>query len=439
MKKLLMISYQFPPDVGSIQRILNYVKYLPEYGWQPVVLTHKDDVDLCKKIDDQFLTNNVKVIRCGRKFSIRNLLFRRSKTNTNINSSEGNNKKTQTLIGKLFFYIKQVIRKVFYFIYWPDVFITWVPSAIKNAKRIIKSENIDIVYIVTPPHSSSIIGFFLKGMPNVKVLLDFRDPWANDVDLISPTFIHRSAHKFAEKKVINKCDAITTTTQAHSDYFKKTVIKTETQKVHTITNGVDIQSYKPKYTDLYPSFTITYTGNFDSTRQPDPLLKAVANIRKNSPHVFGSEAIKFFGVYNIFLDEKAKTYGLTNIIKQYGIIEFNDVINEMSRASILLLVVHNDPVTPKFCIPAKLFEYIASGRPILAITPPGAAYDIILKYNLGKAFAHEDTKGIEKAIMEYYDLFSQGKLLTNIPKPDILNKFDRKHLTGDLAKILESI
>ena len=100
MKKLLMISYQFPPDIGSIQRIINYVKYLPEYDWSPIVLTHKDDDDLCQEIDGQFLKNGVKIYRCGSKYSIRNILFRRGKTNQNVNSSAVSNEKSRNLIGK---------------------------------------------------------------------------------------------------------------------------------------------------------------------------------------------------------------------------------------------------------------------------------------------------------------------------------------------------
>ena len=167
-------------------------------------------------------------------------------------------------------------------------------------------ENIDTVYIVTPPHSSSIIGFFCKKMTKVKLVVDFRDPWANDFDLKAPTFLHCAAHKFAEKKVINICDAIITTTQAHTDYFIKSLVKKELPKVYTITNGVDILSYKPKSTALYNSFTITYTGNFDSTRQPDSLLKQPQRLENILLTFLVQKQLNFLEYIMFFLKKKLK-------------------------------------------------------------------------------------------------------------------------------------
>jgi glycosyltransferase involved in cell wall biosynthesis len=436
MGKVLMITYQFPPDNGSIQRVLNYVKYLPDNGWTPIILTHKAEKSKCEFIDSEFLNRGIDVQRTGMPLNFSESIVEK------INQAEVNYAKVSrnswfkiSLLRKT----KKFLKLVSNLVVFPDPFVWWIPFALLRAVKIIRKEEIGAVYIVTPPHSASIIGFCLSKIFTVKVVTDFRDPWANDIDIIMPTALHRSCHRITERLVSRSSNAIITTTNFHSNYFKESVLHNSSSKVHTITNGFDLLNFNPNYLDQNDLFTITYAGNFDLTRTPTSFLKAVSNVNSKYPEIFKTHSVKFFGNFNSNVEEEINALGLSEIVKQYGLIEYESVIDEISNASLLLLIVHNDSNTPKFCIPAKLFEYMATGRPILAISPPGEATEIIARFNLGESFDHADIKGIEQGIIESYELFETGNLQTRPLDPEILKKYDRNELTKDLAQILNNL
>jgi glycosyltransferase involved in cell wall biosynthesis len=433
MNKVLMISYQFPPDTGSIQRILNFIKYLPEYGWSPIILTHKTEKLISDNIDREFLNKGIYVHRTGKVFDFSTRIVKKI---DNTGSRYTKRSRTNTFKNFLLKGIKTFLKKVSNFIIWPDAFAWWIPFALIRAIKIIKKEKITTVYIVTPPHSASIIGYFLKKLFNIKLVIDFRDPWANDIDIVMPTAFHSSCHRFAEKLISKSSNSIITTTDFHSKYFNEKVLYNSFTKAHTITNGIDLQNFKPKYSNQLNDFTIIHAGNFDLTRNPTAFFKAISNINCKYPEIFKHHSIKFFGNFNPIIEKEIEILGLSEIIHQYGLLSYEKVIDEISNSTLLLLVVHNDVNTPKFCIPAKLFEYMATGRPILAISPPGAATEIIEKYHLGQSIEHSNIKGIEQAIMNYYNLFKAGNLKVNLPNQEILNKYDRKELTKELAYIL---
>jgi glycosyltransferase involved in cell wall biosynthesis len=432
-RKVLLISYQFPPDTGSIQRIINFVKYLPENGYLPIVLTHKSNNPLTETIDNNYNNVGIKIVRTGSKVNVRKLLVRKKHPVT-LNTNES----STVSVGEIMRLIKKMLKRIKYLIVWPDSVIWWIPFALIRSYSLIRNEKIRLIYIVTPPHSVSFVGYLLKRITNIKLFIDFRDPWANDVDLIMPTELHKKLHRKAEIIVAKSCDAIITTTDFHCDYFNNTVLKNSVSKTYTITNGVDLNLFKSNNSNLTSYFSIVYAGNFDSTRNPLSFFKALINIKKKYPNLFQNNSIKFYGNFNKIIEQQIVLHGLSNEVKQFGPINYDTVLNEISKASILLLIIHNDSNTSNFSIPAKLFEYMATGRPILAISPSGAASIIIKKYELGVCLDHSDITGIEEAIINYYKLFTSGNLKTKIPNPEVLNQYDRKFLTSKLAEIFNN-
>ena len=251
MKKVLMISYQFPPDTGSIQRILNFTRYLQEYGWTPIILTHKSDELLDIDTENEFINKGIKVYRTGRAYNLRSQIQKKIDTLNrfqNVDTSSG------SLIINIFLKSKKLVKSILNFIVWPDFEFWWIPFALLKSIKIIRQEKIHIVYIVTPPHSASIIGYLLKKFFNIPLILDFRDPWANNDSIIMPTSLHRISHNFFEKYIINNSSAVITTTDFHKKYFHKKIRANSKTKVYTITNGLDLQ--------LFKSNTFTQTDNF---------------------------------------------------------------------------------------------------------------------------------------------------------------------------------
>lgn len=435
MKKILLISHQFSPDTGSIQRILNFIKFLPKYGFLPCVLTHKSNLILSKKIDKDFLENNIKIYRTGQELNIQSFISQKVTVNYESDNRivKKNSFKSYTLP-----IIKNILKRIKNFVIWPDNKILWVFFAFIKAFKIIKKEKINIVYIVTPPHSSSLIGLLLKLFINIKLIVDFRDPWANDIDIIMPTKFHKFLHRYFEKLVLRISDSVLVTTNYHKQYFNK-IINHDHNKIHVITNGYNSSDFNNLTNKKSNIFSIVHTGNFDMSRNPNSFLKAISNITIKFPEIFKDNSIKFFGNFNPIVQNKINKLKINNIVKQFGMINYQDAINEMSASSVLLLVVHNDPVTPKFCIPAKLFEYMATNRPILSISPKGAASDIIEKYKIGINIPHHEVEEIEQQLISYYKLFLKDELNNNKIDKRILEKYDRENLTNNFSTILNNL
>ena len=434
-KKVLMISYQFPPDTGSIRRVLDFVKYLPEYNWEPIILTHRSKHEEAK-IDYEFLKNGITVYRRGYEYTVKSFADSiNKKTSSLMKSSSG----LDVAKLKIYSYSKLIYQKLRNFVVWPDKYVWWVPVAFFEAAKIIRSENIKTIYIVAAPHSATIVGYFLKVFFGINLVLDFRDPWANNVNIIMPTPVHSWLHRKTESAALRAADSVIATTSFHTDYFKDVLPEHHRSKLRTITNGVDLSKFLPHRTNEIDRFTIVHTGNFDGTRDPRYFLEAVANVSKHSPDVFKAESVLLFGNINPVIARYIEDLSLESIVCQMGLKSHDEILEVISKAAVLLLVVHNDLVTSKYCIPAKLFEYMATGRPILAISPNGAAANIIFDYSLGTVVGHTQVNEIEDAILHYHNRYSSGHLVSEVPKRKVLQKFDRKELTKQLATILNNL
>ena len=434
-KKILMISYQFPPDTGSVRRVLDFVKYLPEYNWTPIILTHRSKHEHAK-IDDELLKNGIKVYRRGQEYTV-TYLAESMYTKASILMKSSSSLDVVKL--RIYRYSKLIYQKVRDFFVWPDKFVWWVPVAIFEASKIIRSENIKTIYIVTPPHSATIVGYCLKLLFGVNLVLDFRDPWANDIDIVMPTRVHSWLHRKTESATLRAADTVIASTSFHTDYFKNILPENHRSKLRTITNGVDLSKFLPSRSKEIERFTIVHAGNFDGSRDPRCFLEAVANVSKNSPDVFKKDSVLLFGNINPMVARYIEDLNLESIVCQMGLKSHDEILEVMSEAAVLLLVVHNDLTTSKYCIPAKLFEYMATGRPIIAVSPNGAAAQIIVDYSIGTVVGHSPVKNIEDVILHYHDRHSSGDLVSKIPERKVLQKFDRKELTKQLAIILNDL
>ena len=423
--KVLLISHQFPPDNGSLQRVLNHLKFLPKFNYEPIVLTHIEIGNI--EIDSGYERIGIKVIRTGFKKS----LFQRIYSNTNQNHNINNKSlvdSTSNVKRRLYSWLKN-------FIFWPDIFIDWIPFAFAKAIGIILNQNVKLVYIISPPHSSNLLVLLLKLFTKSKIIIDFRDPWSDDVDIKHPTLLHKKSINLLEKLVCFFADEVITTTEHHTAILNARYFSKSNKKAITITNGFNSDEFNSN-SILNKDFNIVYTGNFDSTRNPLSFLNAVANISKMYPGIFKEHSIRLYGNYNPIVQNQIQSLNLDLIVKQYGIVQYLNAILIMKSASLLLLVVHNDEKTSKFSIPAKLFEYMASRRPILAITPYGETQEIIDSLNVGKCFTHENIKGIEEYLLECSKKHSNGTLY--LPENTNISKYDRINLTKKLTDIFDN-
>ena len=422
-KKVLIITYYWPPAGGpGVQRWLKFVKYLPQYNITPIVYTALNAN--YPIIDKQFIneiSNDVLILKQPIKEPYKwSGLFLRKQTKS---ISKGIiSKENQTLIEKFLLFIRGN-----FFI--PDARVLWVKPSVKYLSEIIKKHNIDTVITTGPPHSVHLIGYELKLNNNLRWITDFRDPWTTisyhkDLKLLKKS---QQKHLSLEHKVLNFSDEIIVTSASTKKEFEKKTSK----KITVITNGYDVEKYEKKEIDK--EFSITHIGSLLSDRNPQNLWKILGEIIAENKSFKELFKLKFVGINSKnVLDEVFKHIPAENV-KVINYVSHNDALEYQKKSAVLLLIESNTN-EKQVIIPAKLFEYMVSGRPILSFGHKLADFSSIVKEtNTGSFFTYYDEEILKNQILNYFQDFLNNKLITY---PVNLQQYSRKNLTKKLAEII---
>ncbi len=415
MKKILLIIYYWPPSGGSgVQRWVKFVKYLPQFEWMPTVITTKDgdypvlDRSLLKEIPP-----NIKIIRTKTPI-FKNLFRKLIGKQSSIPYGSLEIQKEDSIFKKFLinFRINFII---------PDIRKIWNRHAYKAAKRELKLGNYDAVITSGPPHSTHLIGYKLKQKFNIKWISDFRDPWT-EIDYLKKVKRCRLTEKLDKKlesKVIMKSDIVLGINRK---------ILTELNSIDKgfiIPNGFDSADFAGIQKKKTDKFEINYFGSIASERNPVIILKAVNKIITDQTEI----QMNFWG--NIITDVKAELHKLdTNkIIKFHDYITHVEMLQKMVNSSLLLLIINNVPDN-KGILTGKIYEYLNSEIPILAIGPEnGEAAVILNKTNSGKMFDYEKIDEMQNFIEEIY----HNKIHFSFTGVEV---YERKNLTKKLVKVL---
>jgi glycosyltransferase involved in cell wall biosynthesis len=421
MNRVLIITYYWPPSGGAgVQRWLKFSKYLPQYGWEPFILTVNPgyasyptfDVSLEKDIPE-----NIKVFRTKATDWFRFYSNDKSK----VPSAGFAKNKDDSFRGK----ILRFIRGNFFI---PDPRRGWNRFALRKASELIEKENIKHIITTSPPHSSQLIGLKLKKRyPEIKWIADLRDPWTNIYyyELFYPTFISRRIDLYYERSVLKNADVITTVGPTLGKYFESKVPRTS-DKIKIIHNGYDESDFENETTSIPEKFTISYTGTISESYPVDGLIKAVQAFIDVGNKIL----VKFTG----HITDNQKEHFISTIGNDHlEFIPYSDhktVIRQMLSSSLQLLVLANHPDNRSF-LPGKLFEYIASGKPILCLGPIDGDAALILKNTgCGKCFNYDDNKGIA-------DFIIKSMQKRGAEDRDPSTEFSRKNLAMKIALLMK--
>lgn len=413
MKKVLVISYFYPPLGGvGIIRTLKFTKYLPEFGWMPYVLTIKNR--------DRFYTD------CGvDEIPDRVQVYRAWNVLNNLSVVEGG-------LRRIGIHSKFLI---------PDAYLGWIPLAVKKGKEIIENEGIDLIYVSCPPHSSSLIAARLKEITGIPFVLDLRDAWMlnpySGQYLLSPL---KKTDDNLEKYVIRSADLIVTATDGiKSDYIMKYPFVRS--KISTIVNGFDLDDI-PVNIQPFEKFTIVYTGFFYGVQTPELLFAALKIILDNN--LIPDEEIQFLwaGRDAPFVHELAIKYNVTSLVNYVGLVSKKEADEYLYRSNLLFHVIGStDNISQKMNLSAKMFPYLASGKPILNLVPDGPARKIFEEYS-DKCYTitSRDVNGVVRAIMDVYLRWREGNIDVQLsPKTEKFRcTYNSKVLTKQLVNIFSS-
>ena len=418
--KVLIITYYWPPAGGSgVQRWLKFVKYLQEFGIEPVVYTvdHgkylKEDVSLLNEIP-----KNIEILRRP-IWEPTNLLFWKKKTQQKdgiSNASKG---------GFLSF-----IRGNFFV---PDPKMFWVKPSVNFLQNYINGNNIDVVISTGPPHSMHLIAEKLHQKNNIKWLADFRDPWSGlyyNKDFKQLAFAKNKNRKL-EESVLKKADCIVTVSSSLKKEFSKTA-----KRVEVITNGYDDEVIEPEAVTLDAKFSISYIGLLPKQSNPLILFKVLQQLCIENLAFKNDVQINFIGDISEEVKVEIRTHNLDKSTNFLGYISHQKAIAYQQKSQVLLLLIPNVE-NNKGILTGKLFEYLAAKRPILAIGPEmGDLATILEETNAGNVMGFDEEQKLKLAILALYQKYKEDKLTV---KATNIEKYHRKELTKSLVSILKSL
>jgi len=438
MKKVLIISYYWPPSGGAgVQRWLKFTKYLRDYGWEPIIYTPENpespnnDSSLEKDIPKNLTVIKTKIWEPYNFYKV----FIGLKKNQKINAAFLTEEKKPKKFEKIAVWIRGN-----FFI--PDARKFWVKPSIKYLQDYLKKNPVDAVISTGPPHSMHLIAQGLKKKLNIPWMADFRDPWTN-IDFYAKLMLTPFAdkkHKRLELGVLKDADVVTCVGKTWLDelaqiYNSQSTIH-NSNKFRFISNGYDPDDYSDEKAEADKKFSIVYIGTLDKSRNPKILWKTISEIVNKNSSFANDLQIKLVGKTDIAVTEDIKNNGLSAYLEKTPYLTHAEVTQVQKTSQVLLLLINNTPNAMGITT-GKLFEYFAAKRPILCIGPKGGDADKILEETKGGLISgYEDSQTLETNILYFYNKYKQG----NLPSESVnIEKYSRKMLTGEVADVLNSI
>lgn len=423
-KKLLIITYYWPPAGGpGVQRWLKFVKYLPDFNIQPLVYIPENptypiiDKGLESEVSDKVIILKSKIFEPYGLASF----FGKNKTKK-ISSGIITNQKKQSFLEKTLLWVRGNI-------FIPDARFLWVKPSVTYLKKYIQENNIDTIVTSGPPHSLHLIGLQLKKELNIKWLADFRDPWTTigyHKALKLSSFAQKK-HKALEKQVLNSADTIIVTSKTTKTEFQAIT----PQSIEVITNGYDIEHVEKKPLDN--KFTVAHIGSFLSERNPRILWQALQELVNENTNFKNDFRLKLIGATSQEVLDTIAKFQLNDYIMNLGYVSHQEAVEHQRKSQVLLLIEINSDET-KSIIPGKLFEYMISERPIIAIGPKGSDFaEIITATNTGVFFTYDKKEKLKASLLNFYKEYKNQNLKVHAVG---LEQYSRKSLTEQLVKVL---
>jgi glycosyltransferase involved in cell wall biosynthesis len=427
LKKVLFISYYWPPAGGApINRILKFYKFLPEYGWEPVILTvDKGDFPFIDESLSAELRSDSKIFK-AKNFKFPKFLTSGGKGEKKFVPYGFTDSTKKSLKNRLSRWLK--------FNAVPDTRILWRFKAVKMAIQIIKDENIDVIFSSSPPQTNHIIAAQAAKRTGIPWIADFRDPWSDVFWLKSQNIrlgcLQRLDRRI-ERKTISRMNEIITVSPTWVKLFENKSNKS----VHLIYNGYDEDFFAPEKMRNDNKFVITYAGSMSYEQRPYAFFEALKRLKHN-PQFIQNLEVRFVGNFPDFLNTMTMESGLASNIVHFPFKNMKDAIADMQNSDLLLIIV---PDNNDFgVIPSKLYDYLAARKPVLGYGHPQCdTAKIIQKTSSGKLFASDDAVQSSAFIEEIYNMTIKKELY--ISPENNVDEFSRRNLTKSLAKIFDHV
>ncbi len=437
-KRLLVVAHLFPPIGGSgVQRTLKFIKYLGDFGWEPVVATVENsayplkDPSLLKEIPEDMEVHRFPEVRQSGKEGIEAIagLFKKVIGDTAVFREylEAANQSPENALSG--------------FLAIPDYYSGWGANLVNKIANSVDMSSIDAIYTTSGPYTDHIVGYCLHTAYNIPWVADFRDEWTNNPFAgYDRAGLRYRLELELESKIVRTAGKVLVVTPTMKENYRK-LFSVEPGRLEEITNGYDEEDFKDfnKTTEATAVFQLYHNGITYGLRSPGPVITAVKQLVEKK--LLPADRFRLVFAWSEKDESWRKTvkdYGLENCISFLGYMSHRDSLALCTESNALLLLVgmgrqNGSSYTGKF------FEYLRIGKPILALSPPGSVVDKLLTASgRGINCEYDNIEDIKKGILLLYQ--SWEKKEPWVPKGSFdITIYERKKLTGRLATVLDAL
>ncbi len=435
MKKVLIITYYWPPAGGpGVQRVLKFTKYLPEFGWQPLVLTvAKGEFPAIDKTLEKNIPKECRVFKTKSREPM--ALYKKF-----IGMKKNENIPTAVLADNNPGFKKRIANWIRLNLFIPDAKIGWKKFAVKEGIKIIKDEKPDLIFSSSPPQSVHLIASELAIKSKLKWVADFRDPWT-DIHYYEnqPRLaITKAIDKKLENKILKQADKITCISKLDIELdFSK---KIDARKCINIPNGYDDDDFAEMNIFNSPTekFTILHLGAVNKERNPVKLFEAVSSLRRKKIINENNFQIIFIGNIEPVVMTTVEKNEIWDLVSYVDYLPHKEALKQTDKATILLLLVTQSKKNRRI-LPGKTFEYMRTGKFIFALGPEnGEVARIVTETNAGVVVDYSDEEKIEKILLQKFNAWKNNELIFE-GIPGKIKQYSRKKLTKELATVFNEI
>lgn len=430
MKRVLVIAYYFPPmGLSGIQRTVKFVKYLGQYGWRPTVVTIMPHAYFA--FDDSFESelegNGVEVWRTppGGIFSVMG------------------KRRTVSLRNER---LRKFLNRLSQFFFVPDNKVGWRDQVMKFLAARDMSQY-DVIYATAPPFTDLLIGLDLKRRYGLPLVVDFRDAWVEYPYHVYWTSWHRRRHQELERGVVAGADAVITTNgHVRGLLLGRQSDPAVAERVHVITQGYDATDFAEAGNEAAAAAGVTmapdhvnfvYTGIFYEDRDPLVLFRALVSLKLRRPDVYRRLRFYMVGYVQEEYQQQGERMGIADRIVYCGYVEHAVSVAWVKKADVLWFNIGSQLRGFQTVSPGKAFEYLGSGKPIVAILPENEIREMLSGFDHTFIVEPDDHEQLAETLIDLAERHERGEL----PRGDMerIARYDRRRLTGDLVSIFEKI
>ena len=435
MKKVLIITYYWPPAGGpGVQRVLKFTKYLPEFGWQPLILTvAKGEYPAIDKTLEKNIPKECKVFKTKSREPM--ALYKKF-----IGMEKNEKIPTAVLADNNPSFKKRMANWIRLNLFIPDAKIGWKKFAVKEGMKIIKNEKPDLIFSSSPPPTVHLIASELANRSNLKWIADFRDPWT-DIHYYEEQprlVITKLKDRRLEQNVLNRADKVTCISKLdiELDFAKKT----DTEKCINIPNGYDDDDFTEMNVFNSPTrkFTILHLGAVNKERNPEKFFEAVSSLRRKKIINENNFQIIFIGNIEPVVMTTVEKNEIWDLVSYVDYLPHKEALQQTDRANILLLLVTQSKKNRRI-LPGKTFEYMRTGKFIFALGPEdGEVARIVTETNAGVVVDYSNEEKIEKILLQKFNDWQNNELMFE-GDTEKIKQYSRKKLTEELVTVFNEL